>query len=98
MTNTVSRALTAAAIGKPRQYADPFVSTTWAIAELLESLQLAQHSVRGMSAGRIERSEGKMIDAQRALERSLAQASQLSEAIGRVLKAHKGRGKTGESS
>lgn len=94
MTDTVVRFISAhaAATGANREYADAFVSTRWAIAELAEALNLARHRVNGLHAAAIEESLGRMFDAQRELDRLLAQSMQLSETIARVLKAHAARG------
>lgn len=46
--------------------------------------------------GRIQKSIGRMIDAQNELDRLLAQARQLSETVGRVVKAHAEREKRGQ--
>lgn len=100
MTDAVARFVGAhaAATGTAsRDYADPFVSTQWAIVELGDALDLARHQVRGLQAGRIQKSIGRMIDAQNELDRLLAQARQLSETVGRVVKAHAEREKARKS-
>lgn len=98
MTDAVARFVGAhaAATGTAsRQYADPFVSTKWAVVEIAEALDLARHKVRSLQAGRIQKSIGRMVDAQNELDRLLAQARQLSETVARVLRSHVDREKIG---
>lgn len=94
MSEAVARFLAAHASAtgtESRQYADPFVSTQWAIAELGEALDLARHKVRSLQAARIEQSIGRMVDAQKELDLLLSQATLLSETVARVVKAHADR-------
>lgn len=94
MTDNVVRFISAhaAATGTRREYADGFVSTRWAIVEIAAALDGARRSVNGLHVAAIEESLGRMFDAQRELDRLLAQSQQLSETIARVLKAHAARG------
>jgi hypothetical protein len=94
MTDAVRRFVSAhaAATGtQSRQYADPFISTTWIVVELASALDLARRHVGHMQTARIQGSLDGMIAAQAELDRLLAQSRQLSETVARVLRAHAGR-------
>lgn len=96
MTESVARfvAAHAAATGtQSRDYADPFVSTQWAIVETATAIEQARHHVVALQCARIDKSIERMVNAQRELDRQLAQARQLSETIARVVKAHAERKK-----
>jgi hypothetical protein len=94
MTDPVARfvELHAAATGtKSREYCDPFISTTWIVVELASALDLARRHVGHLQTARIKGSLAGMTAAQAELDRLLAQSRQLSETVGRVLRAHAGR-------
>src|SRR5579871_5460133 len=80
MTSHVGRfiAAHAAATGtQSREYADPFVSTQWAIAEIAGALDQAHREVTALQIARIEQAIERMDVAQTAVGRLLAQATAL---------------------